>query len=124
MKYDHEKILDLYKGGSTCREIAAIIGCNHRSVAYVVKKHGVSRRKCPRRGIVFKDVLKCEKFNKIFLNYLDGLVISDGNLNCKGTSPTACYRQSCVNLEWLQNISKVFRSLEIRTIFSLDERKK
>jgi hypothetical protein len=124
MEYDHKQILELYGLGFTCREIADAIGCNHRSAAYVVQKHGKSRYKGPRPGIVFKDVLKCQKFNQKFIEYLDGLVISDGSLTCKATSPTACYRQSCVNLDWLKYIGVEFNGREIKTIFSIDGRKK
>jgi hypothetical protein len=123
-KYNHEQILELYDDqGMTCREIQNLIGCSHRNVAYIVNKHGKSRKKAPRPGIVFKDVLKCDVFDKDFIYYLDGLLISDAGLFVKGTSPTAVYRHSSVNLEWLNDISVIFNQKRINTSFLVDRRK-
>jgi len=122
-QYDHDQILELYNQGLTCREIANVVGCNYRSAAYVVQKYGKSRYKGPRAGIVFKDVLKCKKFDKKFIEYFDGLVISDGSLVVGGTSPTAAYSQSCVKKDWLDLISYNFQKKGIITNFSIDKRK-
>lgn len=56
-------------------------------------------------------IYKTNKSNKLILNelrsYIDGLMLSDGYLEYKGRF-TGRYRQTCVNIEWLNSINNCF----------------
>lgn len=108
-KYDYELIVELYKQGMTTREIAGKIGGHSSRVGDIIKNAGVSRTKNTRQSVLNARAKLCPELDKLFLDYFDGLMISDGGLTrpSKHTA-TSCYTHTSVCEEWLRKISATF----------------
>ncbi len=123
IKYDYKQVVELYEQGNSTREVAVMINGSKSTISEIIKKYGKSRPKTIRRKIFIERAKKCSTFSKEFINYLDGLLISDGYLS-KPTSANACYySQSCINKQWLEEIKNVFYQNGITSTLAEDKRK-
>ena len=121
-KYDYDLVVSLYKEGKSIREVAIVIGGNHSRVAEIVKKAGVSRPNKVRKHILEQNAKKCKPFSRCFMNYFDGLMISDGSLTVPTLANACRYQQTCIYKEWLEKIKHVFLENGIQSTISPDNR--
>lgn len=124
-KYDYEIIIKLYQEGKTAFEIADIINnvISVRQIGHIVRDAGISRPRNTRIHILEAKAKKCKPFNKNFLSFFDGLIISDGCLTKPTLAKTSKYQQSCIHKEWLEKIKNVFLKNGIDSSISEDFRK-
>lgn len=119
-----KKACELYQKGMSAREIAHQLGYSKSTISSLVAEFGTPRNKGPRGCVFERKVKKCPDFSEKFRNYFDGLMISDGSLNRpNGLSAGTAYTQSCVNREWLEEISKVFLENGIEGVIGCYPRK-
>lgn len=107
--YDKANILELYASGLGSQDVANLTGCSYMTVIREARKAGIIRRKGPTTSTLINRGNFCQPFTKNFINYLDGLLISDGSITKpNGCSVCASYRQHCVKFQWLKIIQKHF----------------
>lgn len=122
--YGLKLIKRLYQLNLSTREVSKKTGYSKSTVISVVKKLKISRKKGPRLHIILSKANVCPEFSDKLRNFLDGLLISDGNLTKPvGRAKSSSYRQECVNLEWLLKIQKIFATNKINSIINLVVRK-
>lgn len=119
----NDLIISLYNENKTTREIAVEVGCSKTLVGTIILKAGISRKRRPRNHVLANRANKCLEFDNSFINYLDGLVISDGSLvKPKKYAGGTCYKQTCVKREWLEIIQEKFKKYEIQSCIREDIR--
>lgn len=111
---DAKKVLELYRSGKSTREVASELGCSKSTVAFIVRKAGISRPKSPRPSVLFSKLPRCQPVVGEFRSYLDGLLLSDGFVSePRGPGGGSYYQQSCVEKEWLEKIVEDFRNWDV-----------
>ena len=116
------RITDLYKTGMSQQEIATQLGINSKTVSYYIKKANIIKRSTNQTKLHKKQLIEQDLDITSILDYLDGLVVSDGSL-CR-TGLGSVYRQSCINLDWLEEIQTVLASAGIKSSIGIDKRSK
>jgi hypothetical protein len=121
--YSNDSIVDLYLQGKTAREIAEICSFSKSKVSCIVKNAGVSRSNKTRQCVLEKRAKTCPEFERDFVSYLDGLILSDGSLvRPSKNTKTSCYIHDSVTKNWLNAVSKEFKKNAI--ICSVANRKR
>ncbi len=119
---DRLTALASYQMGKTTREIAFEYGFSKSWVAKQVLLAGLSRTRSIRQHVLLARGKACEPLHDSFLDYFDGLMISDGHLSKPSKSRTSHYLQSCKHKEWLDVVAANFRSNGIRAVVNEDVR--
>ena len=118
-------VKELYEKGLNGREVAKIVGCSPHSVFRILKKTNSSRPNRIREFILKNRAKKCDDFNIDFLNFLDGLLLSDGCIpKSIGVSNSCHYIQNCINVQWLESIKEKFDENNIICNIKTEKRKK
>lgn len=124
-QFDRDEMVSLYETGLTSREVAAIVGCSKTCVAFAIKESGKSRCKAPRELVLLKKAKSCKVFTQDFLDFLDGLLISDGCITRPSKMvPTCKYQQTSTSRPWLEMIQGYFEKFGIKSRISRDKRPK
>jgi len=93
-----QRIVELYLTGLNQYDVGDVVGKGHSTVSLVLRKYGVSRP----NGVKIR---KCKPFTKEFIDYLDGLLLSDGNYQKPAKqSYNSRYCHSSVTPDWLETI--------------------
>ena len=85
-KYDHEEVINFYKNGKSIYDISKLIGLEHQSVSYILKRNNIKTRKIDHNKIADKyrkyyiDLSIFDNINKIGSYYL-GLFYADGSVS-------------------------------------------
>ena len=94
--------------GMTTREVAKAMGRSKSWVATQIKERGLSRSKLTRTDVLAKRAKHCTALSQSFINYLDGLLISDGFLmRPSKNTQTSGYSQDSVCKPWLIEVQKM-----------------
>jgi hypothetical protein len=106
------------------REVAVVLGVGKTTVCSLIQSAGISRPRKPRACTFHRRANHCEELDNEFIDYLDGLLISDGSLiRPVGCSIASYYRQSCVYAEWLTSIADKFKTKGIDCSITADNRR-
>ena len=120
---DKNQITKLYLSGMTTREVAATVGCSRSSAGRIVFLNGISRPRKQRDKYRKSRGSSCKTLDASFVEYLDGLLLSDGHLSkFRGLSEASMYCQSSVSKEWLLKIQTYMFSYGIKSKITADRR--
>lgn len=119
-------IVKLYKSGLTTREVADKLGCSKSKVAVIVKKAGISRSRNIRASVLKKRAKKCIAFTQEQINYMDGLLISDGCYPrpLSKITQTTLYSQTSICKDWLEHVRNSFKENGIKSKVIREKRRK
>jgi len=118
-------ICELYVSGLTTREVAEKVNYSKTTIATIIKEYGISRPKTIRQEVLDSKVKHCKSFSKEFVDYIDGLILSDAFLQREFIkTKTSALTQNSVQENWLKDIQSEFLKFEINSSVVPEKRKK